>query len=772
MARFRRSTTLLATCSVAVFGALPVWAQAAPPPSQDTPPASATPSTGTTGTVVAEQQAEQNGAEAGDIVVTAQKRAQSLRDVPIAITVVSSEQLGRQQIVQVDDLKRVAPSLEFGAPGQSPGGGAFIRGLGTTISSVSSEPSASLVIDGVPQGNIPLLNIFDVARVEVLRGPQGTLFGQSVSAGVINISTVTPKIGEFSGSYRTEVSGDNFAGSKYGRWINQLAVNVPLSDKAALRVAGHFDNVNGVGRNVLLGKDSDNNDFGGRARLLVKPTDNLTINLSAEYNRTVGKNTPFFSYRDTTSPLLNSVLQNCGVKIGEANGNWCSPTADRNTQTLFGFAGQFDLDLGGVTLTSISSFRTAKAVTFRTIDHLPASSPASPFPNITFGPSVGDQQLFSQEVRLTSRSGGTFEWVAGGFYSNYGQDFDNLSTLNLFFLPQPVVTSVRYSPRIKSAAGFGQGTIRLNEDLRFILGGRITRNTVRAQNTVQPTATVYANERSVTDFSWKVGAQYDILRRSTLYATISEGFKGQSFDDQTNIATIPVYVKPEIPTAYEIGLKGSVLNGRIGYDLNGFWTDVKNFQAQICVPSATLGIVCSSQNVSKVTSKGFEAAVFGQLFKGFTINTGLAYVHATYPSDFRGTDGGDLGGKQILNSPRWKGSLSGEYETAVSNRFNAFVSGDGTYRSRVRYDTTSTDRVTFRPHWIAGSRIGIRTQDDKLEFAIFAKNLFNVHEPLLLFNSPIGASAATATSPAQTTTTQIVGESSYRLVGASAQLRF
>ncbi|MEH3100072.1 TonB-dependent receptor [Sphingomonas adhaesiva] len=723
-------------------------------------------------TTVTTGAAAENQVENGDIIVTAQKRSQSVRDVPIAITVVDQSQLERQQITSVTDLKRVAPALEFGAPGQSPGGGAFIRGLGTTITASSGEPSTSLVIDGVPQGNIPLLNLFDVARVEVLRGPQGTLFGQSVSAGVINITTTAPKIGEFSGMYRTEVSGDDFAGSRYGRWINQLSLNVPLGDQAALRLAGHYDNVNGLNRNVLLGKDGDNDDFGLRARLLVQPNDAVTINLAAEYNRTVANNTPFFSYRESNNPTLLRVLANCGVAIGPKNADTCTPTPDFVREDLYGFSGQIDLDLGGLTLTSISAYRASDNTAQRTIDHLPTSSPSVPFANIKFGPTPRNQELYSQELRLTSPTGNMVEWVAGGFYSHFSQKYDYTSALSLFFLPAPVVTRYIQTPSTESVAGFGQATIHLAGSLRAIVGGRLTRNTVSATNYIPTTGRVFSARRGVTDFSWRLGGQYDVAPRQTLYATVSEGFKGQTFNDTSTPAAIPIYIKPEIPTAYELGLKGSLFAGKWGYDLNAFLVDVKNYQAQICQASATAGQVCTPQNIDKVRSKGVEVSAFGELFEGLTFNAGVAYTHAVYPAGYRGTDGGNLGGQQLINSPRWKASLAGQYQVPVTGALNFFVGSDGTYRSRVRYDTTSTERVTFRPHWIVGSRVGLRSADDRFEFAIFAKNLFDVREPVLLFDSPIGQAAATATTPAYYTTAQIVSENSFRLVGVSAQFRF
>ena len=153
-----------------------------------------------------------------DIVVTATKREQALQDVPVAITVVGQEQMERQQIYTLQDLSRVTAGLEFGDTGGAPGGAAIILGIGTTgLSGVQMEPSVGVVVDGVPQGRVNVGNIFDLERVEVLRGPQGTLFGNTASAGVINIITAAPDPSQFMGKFCVDATFDGKLGSEFGR---------------------------------------------------------------------------------------------------------------------------------------------------------------------------------------------------------------------------------------------------------------------------------------------------------------------------------------------------------------------------------------------------------------------------------------------------------------------------------------------------------------------------------------------------------------------------
>lgn len=185
------------------------------------------------------------------IVVTAQRRTEKVTEVPISITVADNKQLERQQVNTMNDLNRIAPSLEIqSAPGQNTGGGGSIRGIGTQTFNAGAVASVGVVVDQVSQGNANISDLFDVARIEVLKGPQGTLFGLTTSAGVINITTNKPDFKGFSARIRTEDSGAGVAGSTSGNQIFQGVVNVPLASNAAIRVSGFGNLRQGPDRDV------------------------------------------------------------------------------------------------------------------------------------------------------------------------------------------------------------------------------------------------------------------------------------------------------------------------------------------------------------------------------------------------------------------------------------------------------------------------------------------------------------------------------------------
>jgi len=184
---------------------------------------------------LAQQAAAANEAPLAEIVVTAEKRAEKIQDVPIAVTVVTGQQLADQHIYSIADLARTTPALEMVQAFGGPGGGGQIRGIGTNSFSPTAEGAVGIVVDGVPQGNINITNLFDMQRVEVLKGPQGTLFGLTSSAGVINMVTAAPDPTKFMVSAHVDYSDDGRFGSNFGEQTERVVLNAPLSSIAALR---------------------------------------------------------------------------------------------------------------------------------------------------------------------------------------------------------------------------------------------------------------------------------------------------------------------------------------------------------------------------------------------------------------------------------------------------------------------------------------------------------------------------------------------------------
>lgn len=726
--------------------------------------------------------AQANAPDMGEIVVTAQRRAESVTKVPISITVADGAQLERQQVNTVNDLARISPSLEIqSAPGQNTGGGGSIRGIGTQTFSAGAVASVGVVVDQVSQGNANIANLFDVARVEVLKGPQGTLFGLTTSAGVINITTNKPEFDKVSVRLRTELSNAGTAGSKSGNQVMQGVVNLPLASNAAIRVAGFGNLRQGPDYDVATGKYNSNNSWGLRGHLLWEPTDNLTINLIGDYTQSRMTNGgDFFTFVKASGaapfPLATGVpdnvagnLASCGVTAYEGNRNYCTSQYYVDHTYTGGASLQIDYRAEPFTITSITAYRKSLESGSQAASNVFRADPL--LLQVFNGDVHRPIDLFTQELRVSSPADQLFEYTGGLFVSSQIQS-RGPETLFVGIHPAPGVLipvsagggtgAFRVSDR--SMAVFGQTTIHVSPKFRLIAGGRFTNDDLKL-DTYAGAITGSTNSHTALEvgkFSWKGGAQYDLSRKTMVYGTVSRGFKGGQIATPAYPLT-PYAVRPEIPTSYELGLKSTLMHGWV-LDSSLFYTTIKDFQAQQCTTSALAVISCVVQNVDGVKSRGAEIDLFGKVTRDLSLNTGFIWAKATYPKGFLGTDGTNIGGTQLAYAPEYKFTMSGEYSHRLTDRLNGFFAADTVWKSRIRYEANSLSDTTFRPHWVVGGRIGVRTADDRYTLAIFARNLFNVHEPALMQSSFPYSGAANVGA--------IYGPQSFRSVGLSLDGKF
>lgn len=710
----------------------------------------------------------EDNAEDGVIVVTAQKRSERVQDVPISVTVASQKDLERQQVNTVADLARIAPSLEIQqAPGQSVGGGGQIRGIGTQSFNQGAVGSVGIVVDGVSQGNANISDLFDVERVEVLKGPQGTLFGLTTSAGVINITTTAPAFNEFSFRGRTEVSSAGNFGSDFGRQVIQGVMNVPLGDTAAMRVSGNGNFTQGVNRNAFTGELDKHRSYGFRGRLLWEPSPDLTVNLIADWTKVDDDGLDFFVI-DRASPVVTEEALSCGVVVGPGNRDYCTDAVPFTKSTVWGTSLSVDYDLGPIMLTSISSYRDTANRSSLNIFRLDTHSP-----RILAGPAEvpNDGRLFTQELRIASPTGSMVEYTAGVFYSyqktkNPPSPFQIRVTTPVGFI-FPVNSPGNFvDVTDESYAAFGQATIHATDQLRFIVGGRYTHETLGVDFTSFDGSVTSNPSTEIDNFSWRLGTQYEFNRNLMAYATVSRGYKGPQIalgDPTDPAAPPPTIVRAEIPTTYELGLKATVFDGGLLVDLNGFYTDLKDYQGQLCITLEAGGLQCVPTNISGLVSKGLELSAFGNVSDNLTLSFGAIWSQVQYPDGFAGQDGSDLSGEQLVGAPEFKVTLSGEYSQPVSDALEAFLALDSVYKSDIRFYPSTDPRSTYGGHVTLGGRVGVRSSDGRWTGAIFVRNLTNNHEPVYrLLNFPDGTGG----------TGQILTAQSFRQVGASVDFRF
>ena len=731
----------------------------------------------------AQAQEAKSGDAYSDIVVTAQKRVENLKDVPVPVTVVSGDQLAKQRVYSVADLARTSPSLEMIQAFGGPGGGGQIRGLGTQSFSRSAEGAVGVVVDDVPQGNVPNAAIFDLERVEVLRGPQGTLFGLTASAGVINMKTVAPRIGETSGYVHVDYSDKGTAGSEYGQLTARAALNLPISDRAALRVATNYNRLTGVQRNTFTKQDNVQDDFAVRGRLLFKPTDMLTVNLIGDYDwRSQNYGDPQFTYTSVPagSPLATQ-LAACGIVASYANNGRCSDKANFTRTRNFGFSGQIDLELGEGTLSSITGWRKNQ--------QLPSSvdimGNPQEFTQIFYAGQINSGRQFSQELRYTNGKGGAFEYTVGAFFSDYratsgyapGGSFE-VGTYQLapFFINFAKDSASTLTTN-KSYAAFGQGTYHVNDQLGVIVGLRFTHQSLTDQSTNTPTPT--SGKLTQSNVSGKFGLQYKASPDLNLYATATRGYKGPQIIPAA-LGSVATVIKAEIPMAYEVGLKGSA--GRIGYEASLFLTKVENYQGQRCSINPVGVLACTGESIPSVTAKGFELSLFGKPIPQLYVNAGFAYNDAKFPKgwtgfnpvDLTGATSTNLGGEQLVGAPKAKFTFNGEYTVPVGTS-EVYLGGDATWKSATRLGYSGDPRFVFPAHWTVSLRTGLRGPDGRWSIEAFVRNLTKSREPATLFGGPSFIPPATVPFAPNGQIDGISGwvtPVSRRQVGISGELRF
>jgi iron complex outermembrane receptor protein len=720
------------------------------------------------------------------VVVTAQKRSQSIKEVPVAITVVSAAQLEKAGVKDIGDLAKTAAALEFGDQNSTsgPGGSASIRGIGTAVMTISAEGSVGVVVDGVPQGATASGLMLDLARVEVLRGPQGTLFGKNASAGVLNMSTQAPMIGDSSGNVQLEYKG------KHGAAV-RATVNVPVNDISALRVSGIAERNEGVYHNVHTGEDSVSDNGGMRLRYLLKPNSDLAINLIGEASNNKSENAVFFApaVANATNAAGNHAplaeFAACGVTVSKTNNEVCSDGPEHSRTQVRGFSGQVDWTLAnGSTLTSISAFRTRKVgPNYASID---MSEGYDKIRNLT--PDQDARQV-SQELRIASPAKQRIEYVAGLFYADSKNDKRTITTI----LPNPVLpsppvprsiaTDTTEHANMTTGALFGQATFRVTDATSVIAGLRYTRDKVFSdydQSSVvaftgfalPPSARSASGTARETNVSGKVGLQHTLSRDAGLYATLSRGYKGPQIDNESAVSAATAdgaysgnLVKPELPTSFEVGTKLSFLDRRLDVDLAAFHTKIKDFQEQNCTLTAVGALSCIPLNVPEVISKGFEADIRARPLPQLQLGMSLAVILDTaYPGGFV-FDNNNVGGQRLLYSPKNKATFSADYGWDLPGDYELKLGGDLVYKSRVRFCNSLDENCGFGGHTMSSLRLTLNSPDNKWSAQLYARNLSDKRAPNAIIYPLPGKGAGSGFAYG-------LGENSFRRIGMTLDYRF
>jgi iron complex outermembrane receptor protein len=548
-------------------------------------------------------------------VVTAERRQSNLQTTPLTIDVFGADQLSQSGVTSVQDLGKLSPGLEIGTGG--PFSQIFIRGVGDLSFSPLANPGVAVNVDGIYVGRPEGVNgnMYDIERVEVIKGPQGTLYGRNANGGSINIITAEPELGVLDGKVDVE-------GGDYSLAHVDGAANLPLGDRAAMRVAFNL-----VHRDGYLSDGTDDDiEQSGRVRFKVEPSDDLKIGVNVDYTHLGGDGVGYvwLARPAGTRPwdAVSSTQSNLALASTLPLGPLLDPVAPDSSQNvkLWNASAELDWNLGFGTLTVLPAFRHSDVDTL--------SSPGYQYDaNI-----VANQS--SLEVRL-GNSGPRLTWVGGLYYINE-RSTGTVSVLESNNLQN---NTVLYEPATQAPAAFGQATFAVTDQFRLIAGARYTREhrTLSGEFVNNSPLTggpnlvteMFQGDKTFDGTTWRAGAEYDVAPHSMIYFTASTGFKSGGLSQ--TIAPANVY-QPEKLTAYELGSKNRFFANRLQLNLSAFDWKYKDLQDQRVGFDPTGNINFLTFNAGSATLNGVSVDLTGQPTLIDTLSLSGEYVDAKYDS--------------------------------------------------------------------------------------------------------------------------------------------
>jgi iron complex outermembrane recepter protein len=723
---------------------------------------------------VAQDAPEDDGAEAGEIVVTAQKREENLQDIPLAVSVIGGDAIADNGGISLENAQYLVPSLNFRKSGTTLNQALFLRGVGTINFSIAAEPSVAAVLDGVvlSRAGEGFTDLFDVERIEVLRGPQGTLFGKNASAGVVSIVTKRPT-DELEGT----VEASFFTKSEYR---GRATVNVPLGENLRSRVTGYYSEYDGNIRNITTGNRVNGyKHYGVRGVIEADLSDAITLTLRGDYRKA---NDDCCAEIIGTTPTNAAALALAGTGIdGDNTRRVAQNLVTRTKEKAYGGSLQADIELGDHVLTSITSYRVWDNLEIRDGDWLDR-----PYVGLNQLHDVGPQKsdTFTQELRIASPVGQTIEYVAGLYYSRADSDRTfsrsvitcSASTLapvvpgltpcstapGASTITQPF-GSADFGSVFKNMSAFGQVTFNISDSFRFIGGLRYTndklsvnhiRRTTLAGPGINPNfdAGVFNNglvnpaggfiagpsngipfttRNSNNNLSGKAALQYDFSDDVTGYASFTRGYKGPAYNIFFNLGTVGAgLIDEENVDAYEAGLKTQF--GMATINAAVYYAKYTGYQANN--PDIVAGQVVSRlTNAGSVSTKGFELDFLLRPARNFTVSGGLAYTDAQVDA-FRLPPGGNPAqvitrGTPLANAPKYKMALGADWTIETGGFANIELGSQLALQSDQIYELSPVLAVrrgaTVDGYAIVDLTAALADPDDRWKVMAQVKNLFD-----------------------------------------------
>ncbi len=717
---------------------------------------------------LAQAAAPEDDSGSAEIIVTAQKRSENVQDVPIAVSVVSGESLSQASRPSIESAAQLVPSLNFLKSGTNLNQTIFLRGVGTATFSIAGEPSVSTVVDGVvyARSGEAFSDLVDIAQMEVLRGPQGTLFGKNASAGVINITSLMPKQ-EFGGS----IEASYFDRAEYRV---KGAINVPMGPDLAGRFTAFYSEYDGNIRNVTTGDWVNGYEhYGLRGQLVYQPSDDLKLYFAADWHKNnddccadIIATLPLTGAGVVQTSLASAVLPTPkGANTRAVAQNLVTATQEDG----WGVSLQADVSLGSHTLTSISAYRKWNNTEVRDGDWLDRAYVG--FVQLhDRGPQSSD--TLSQELRLTSPADQALSYVLGAYYSKADSERtfqrDVIACTAIAGAPTNVLIpcgSANANPSttpsgvatfgsvFENLSLFSQATFKLSDQIRIVGGLRYThdkldvfhsRNTTLAGPGIQPSfpvtptgtgqpATVFRANTSNDNLSGKILLQGDFSDDVMGYASYTRGYKGPAYNVFYNLtATGTNVIEPETSNAFEIGLKNTFLDGKLTFNIAGFTAKYNNFQANN--PDLVAGVVVTRfTNAGTISTKGIEMDFVWRATPSTNISGGVAITDAHVVA-FKVAPGAAAtaiipAGTKLGFAPTWKGALAADHRFETGGFADVVLGMQMNFQSKQLslFAPNPVQRAlgTIPGYSLVNAQISLVEPDDKWKLTFQVRNIFD-----------------------------------------------
>ncbi|MBK8629796.1 MAG: TonB-dependent receptor [Sphingomonadales bacterium] len=665
-------------------------------------------------------------ADTGEIIVTATKRAESLQDVPISVSAVTGDALSKSRVTQADELVTKVPNLQLTSTVGDNTPVFALRGVSMSDYSLNQASPVATYYDEVYKGNFAFLGVamFDLERVEVLRGPQGTLYGKNTTGGAVNLISKAPELGEVNGYA-------NVGYGNYNRIDLNGAVNVPLGEMAALRVAGTYAKADGWFKNVLPGQPdlASVSEYGVRASLLLEPADGVKFVLRGA--------TSYQNPRNYGIYAEPAAINRAGLKKRQIAANVTDKRQARTTS--LSLAGTFDVS-DSLTVTSITAYDKGRLNFYEDTDGQPIELLEIPY--------VDRASQFAQDLRLTSDFSGPFNFILGAYY--HREKVFNATTFEIakdvdsdglpgvtdadcaIGLPLGCLFANQFDQLKKSFAIYTDFNFAVTDSLKLRGGLRYTHDTGTqtdfTSDALGPNGVLVVNlipssnlRYKKNNISGKIGLDYQLASGNMIYANYSRGYRANSFNAQAFFDPSELSVaKPEGVDAFELGAKTQFADRRITLNMAGFYYKYKNQQFINVDPGTAAQTLL---NIPSSRIMGGEAELTARASDTLTIRAGLGILDTKIEKGI--VSGNNVSGNKLSNAPSL--TFSGGFDATVMDGDSGKLSlhGDLSYAASQYFEVLNVARLKQKSYALLSAHIDWESANGRFNASIWGKNLAN-----------------------------------------------